>query len=750
MHHFLLILTVLITALRAQQPSIEVQLQSSFLLVGEEVALTVTVRNLSVSSWPTSPVVSPLSLRQGQYSNMIINGRVSKSFTYALSGLREGIYEIPPFRIGNISSNILSINILAKDKLEKGSFTINGETHPYYSATLVGNERPYLGQTQPVEAKLYLPRNFRVESLSFADFSKGEFVAWRFDADQNSAGAIRIEGTLFSSFTYRSSITPITEGMQPFGPGKALPVIITQVPRRGGFSWIRHQPEVTFPTITLDVQELPKPSPSRFGGAVGSFSISAKTTGTEVTVGDPVTVEITVTGTGNLDQLSAPKIIDDEENFKSFDATKKPQGQERRSSTGSVEFSQIIRPKTTTPTIPSYELSFFDPISENYRSTLSAPIPITVQSGTAIASVSKPRFDSQFLTPSNFIIPAVAESPARFPSWLWQIIPATLTTFFIARIILRRLQKKNKKTAAQKKFSAELADTLSVRERPELYRRASRLIENWSPSPLDSNLQKIMSTRDEICFSPAAKNDEVLPKERTALKAILSHIAPLILICLIGTPLNSHAEDWRNTVEEKPTPEAFHNLAVIEQEDGNTSAAALYLYRYQAYTGAKESINKLLSKTGGYRLREPSQMEHLAILPYHFYQNAGIATLWSSLLIILVFFSRQKNWLIALIPIAIISGSLWGVGSQYYPSEISYKPLIELSVLMETSELLSAPFKSASQKGEIPATSVAYVHATRGNWVNVEFPGGLRGWVPRQTMAPIQGRSLWNPPSQKD
>lgn len=749
MPRFLLVITFLTSALCAQQPSIEVQLQSSFLVEREETLLSVTVRNLAVNSWPESPVVSPLSLRQQDYSNMIINGQVSKSFSYALSGLRPGVFQIPPFRIGNITSNSLSVTILDKNNLKKGSFAIDGKTYPLYSATLIQNDRPYLGQTQPIEAKIYLPREFRVERLLFADFQKGNFVAWRFDPAGNSFGAIRLDGQIFSSFAYRSSITPLEEGPQEFGPGKVSPLLNYRVARRGGFYWARSQVEFNFPGLSLDVRPLPKPAPTGFSGAVGNFSLTSKTAATEVTVGDSLTVEIAIAGTGNLDQLSAPQLIDNEEVFKEFDTSKKPQGSDRRSSSGTVEFSQLIRPQKVTSTVPAYELQFFDPILEQYQTALSKPIPLTVKPGAAPPSESTgPLADSPlFLTPGSFVIPAQTKSP---PVWLWQIIPALIALYLISQKLFPKFRKKQKQSLIQKEFNADLGAALEASDRPELYRRAARLIERWPANADDPEIERIIATRDEICFSPASECEPTLPKERSALQDLLQRLAPVVLLSALLIPTDSHAEDWKSVIEETPTPEAFHNLALIEKAAGNPAVAALYLYRYQAYSGDPEPLSGLLSQTGGYRLREPIDMEYLAVLPRSFYNQVGIAALWAVGISILLVINRKKVWLGLLVPIMILAGILWGLAWRSYPDDISFKPLTELSVLMESTKLLDAPYEGAPSKAEIPATSPGFIRGTNGTWANVEFPGGSIGWVPRQVMAPIQGRNLWNPPSQKD
>lgn len=732
-------------------PSIEVQVQSSFLVAQEETTLSVTFRNLPGAGWPESPVTSPLSLRQLRQTNRIFNRQASTIFTYAISGLRAGSYQVPPFRVGNVTSNTIQLTILPKERLTQNFIEVNGKRQAYYTATLVGNPRPYLGETQEIEAKIYIPESFRLEQMRFADFEKGDFVAWRFDPASNSSGQIRIAGVIHHSYAYRSSITALKEGLNSFGPGKCQPLINYRISRGGRLYWQRAQTEIVFPAIDLDIKTLPEPSPPGFAGAVGNFMLNSTSQATDVTVGDSVTVELAVTGTGNLDQLAAPKLLDDKGFFKEFDTAKKPQGNERRSSTGSVEFSQVIRPKKVTDRIPPYELVFFDPILTRYRTVTSPPIALTIKpsSSSNVATSSDSPNGPAFITPSSFVIPAQSKS---LPIWLWQIIPALLALYFIQSCLFPKIKKQREETLIQKEFNADLKQVTEAQDRPEFFRRAAKLIDQWPANSDDPELQKIIKTRDEICFSPEESPSPLLPKERTAIRDLLQRLSPVVIFLLSLFPSETKAQDWKTVVIEQPTPEAFHNLGLVEKEAGNLNAAALYLYRHQAYRGGNdEELNLLLSQTGGYRLTKAFGMEQITLLPRSFYEQAGIVAAWACALMILALIARKKRWLWAFAPFAIFGATLWGIAWKHYPSDISFKPLTELSILMETTPLSNAPYDETEDGREIPITSVCYIHGIAGGWANVEFPGGARGWIPRQLMAPIQGRNVWIPPfGQKD
>jgi len=63
--------------------------------------------------------------------------------------------------------------------------------------------------------------------------------------------------------------------------------------------------------LTLDVQPLPAGAPASFQGAVGQYWMEAGVDKTETVVGDAVTSGVTITGTGNIEQVADPAWPDD-------------------------------------------------------------------------------------------------------------------------------------------------------------------------------------------------------------------------------------------------------------------------------------------------------------------------------------------------------------------------------------------------------------------------------------------------------
>ncbi|MGJ8695144.1 MAG: hypothetical protein ACSHYF_02420 [Verrucomicrobiaceae bacterium] len=745
----LLLLFILIPVLNAQgPPSIEVQLQSAFLVEREEAILTLTVRNLNMPGWPASPVVSPLSLRQLQHRNMLINGRVSEAFSYAISSMKAGVYTVPPFRVGNVVSKPLTLHVFKESDLSRHQLSHNGQEFTYLSGLFVTNRTPYVGETQQIEAKLYLPTRIRVEQPQYADFEKKNLVAWRFDPTEGN-GAFRLDGETYQTYSYQSTLTPLEPGPTTFGPGSVSPLLNFRLNTRRGFVWQRAQMTCSFPSLSLDVKSLPLPQPADFSGAVGTFNLTAQPLGLEIAVGDPLTIELTVSGTGNLDQLGAPKLIDRTGAFKQFDVAKKPQGRERTSTTGEVEFSQVIRPNQVIDTIPPYHLHFFDPILKEYRLASTPPIPITVTPGTPSTAPSLPASPDapKFLPPGSSLIPA---NPKVWPPWLWQILPALLALFLLLKKFRPRIAQKKQLTQRQKEFEKDLGHIADATTRVEFYRRAALLIEEDGPDQCPDDLNKIIKTRDEICFRPDASDAPLLPKERTAILDLLRTLAPLIILAfLILAPAATGQEpDWSSLAKDNPTPEAFHNLALQEEMSGRLPTAALYFYRYQAYGGDDAGLERILGQTRGIKRPKPQGMEHLSVLPKPFFQQAGAAALWGLALTLLVIVLHVKRWLPFLIPLTLIASVIWWIGFRYYPDNVGFLPLTQLSVVMVDTKASSSPYQDADGI-EIPATSIGHVTGTSGKWSHLKFPNGIKGWVPSDQVAPIRGVALWNPPTSQ-
>jgi tetratricopeptide (TPR) repeat protein len=129
--------------------------------------------------------------------------------------------------------------------------------------------------------------------------------------------------------------------------------------------------------VPLIVLPLPTAGrPPSFGGAVGSFSLAATASPLEVRAGDPVTLSLTLRGTGNLAHAQAPALA-------GSDALKVyPPSATAESERGAAiekRFEQVVIPQTAGDTaLPPLVFSFFDPRSATYRTATTPPIPLHV------------------------------------------------------------------------------------------------------------------------------------------------------------------------------------------------------------------------------------------------------------------------------------------------------------------------------------------------------------------------------------
>ncbi|MFN8283230.1 MAG: BatD family protein [Chitinophagales bacterium] len=139
--------------------------------------------------------------------------------------------------------------------------------------------------------------------------------------------------------------------------------------------------------ITLDIKPLPeKNKPSTFSGAVGKFSFSAQYDKTKCKVGEPISLKVTYTGTGNLKLITAPKLVFPEE-FEAYEPKIKDDYKNNGSVVqGSKTFEYIIVPQDGGKfKLPKYEFAYFDVDKADYVKFTLPETEITVEGKAAIS-----------------------------------------------------------------------------------------------------------------------------------------------------------------------------------------------------------------------------------------------------------------------------------------------------------------------------------------------------------------------------
>ena len=126
-------------------------------------------------------------------------------------------------------------------------------------------------------------------------------------------------------------MTAIRTGELTLGPFTANVVVRAAVADQGGDPFFRQffnqgeQRQISLASEPVTVESLPLPDenkPANFTGAVGDFTMTATAGPTNLTVGDPITVRVQISGRGALDAVTLPA-QDAWQDFKTYPPTTK-------------------------------------------------------------------------------------------------------------------------------------------------------------------------------------------------------------------------------------------------------------------------------------------------------------------------------------------------------------------------------------------------------------------------------------------
>ncbi len=197
------------------------------------------------------------------------------------------------------------------------------------------------------------------------------------------------------NYTVISLLLPLTvvqSGALTLGPFTASVVVVlpSQNQRRDDpfrqFFNQGEQRQLVLATEQLELQASPLPSenvPPDFNGAIGNYSLAVTAGPTNLTVGDPVTVRVQISGRGALDALTLP-VQDAWRDFKTFPPTATVNQTDQFGFQGSKTFEQIVTPLNAgVRELPPFSFSYFNPDDGAYHTLTQPALPLLVQAAGA-------------------------------------------------------------------------------------------------------------------------------------------------------------------------------------------------------------------------------------------------------------------------------------------------------------------------------------------------------------------------------
>jgi len=388
--------------------------------VGQPVLLNVIIAGDN-SAQVNMPEIDGLSIEpRGHSSNIqFSNGRMTSSITkrYAVIPEKEGEYTIAPITVESKGEKT-TVTPTIKIKVTKGIANANpnspnGAQQPNINLKdlarleVIGlKDHAVIGELMPVEIRAYFKNSQQaaLSNIRSKPSLEGSSFTLKMQEKDPRQGYIKLKGESYFVVIFKAAISPIKPGTFkiPFSMDAtmklAAPSTRARQQRPSGFNdplfddffnrrqLIRKDITLTSDPFAITVTPAPtKEQPNGFDGAIGQFTISASAPTDPIRAGDPITLTVRVSGTGNLSRLKMPNMANNS-GWKTYPAKNHLEDENSLGTTGTKVFEQTIVPRNPSVTeIPALHLVYFDPEKESYQTTSTVAIPIKVLPGTNLA-----------------------------------------------------------------------------------------------------------------------------------------------------------------------------------------------------------------------------------------------------------------------------------------------------------------------------------------------------------------------------
>ncbi|MBN2290439.1 MAG: protein BatD [Candidatus Glassbacteria bacterium] len=450
------------SATPAQDVKVELSLSLNRVSVNDRVQMTVTVSG-TLRSVP-EPQIQNLdgftivgSSRSSQFS--FVNGRISASNTtvYTLLPSGEGTFTIGPATVEiqgkTFSSSRATVEVAPAagqppqapqpggtpapgtapapqpQAAQPGGASSTPDGNIFIRGT-VDKQEVYLGE-QVIYTFGFYNRVNLMENPNYTPASFNGF--WVEELDQSARRLQRnVGGRAYMVQELRYALFPTIGGEAAISPAR-LTISLSNV-----WDFFNRGRSYNLQTSELKIKVKPLPEtgkPKIFSGAVGQFRISTRLDKKEVKQGEAITLEVVVSGSGNLKTVAEP-VLPEMDDFDIYGSKSEEKIERSDAGIGGRKvFSYVIVPrKAGEIRWPGIPLAYFDPGAGKYVTVKGSEISFTVLPGKQEEEAPPYRFLANQVLSLGEDIRYIKESPAAlrpepaalFESrlfWLLHLVP---------------------------------------------------------------------------------------------------------------------------------------------------------------------------------------------------------------------------------------------------------------------------------------------------------------------------------------
>ena len=263
----------------------------------------------------------------------------------------------------------------------------------------------YVGESVPVDIEVGVRPGIVTSLNGLPTLNGGEFTLNNLSRQPERRDKV-IDGSPFLVMTWHSVLAAVKPGDFSLSVDTPLTVKInTRSPEDMAFAaWLGGPflqsmyngiapKEVTITSPSSELKVLPLPTegrPKDFSGAVGDFQVSSDVSPVRAAEGDPITLRLHVSGTGNFDRVD-PSMFDHLDHWKTYPAKSSFTQGDAVGYKGEKVFEQpLIAAQPGEQSIPGLELSYFNPATRHYERARTPPIKVMIATSLADSSLSAP------------------------------------------------------------------------------------------------------------------------------------------------------------------------------------------------------------------------------------------------------------------------------------------------------------------------------------------------------------------------
>jgi hypothetical protein len=411
-----IILICLIISLQGAAPALGLSISSSVdknqVALGDPITLSVLISGEGGSTPdPVMPDLSDFDVYSSGKNTSITfeNGKFASTLemSYVLVPKKIGSLTIGPVTVKQKNqtarSNPIQIEVTKPGQIGSGTpsqrktqrTTTPNRTENFFIEQTVDKRRPYVGEQVTLTFRFYQAENlWEQPSLAWPEFN-GFTIE---DLPPNNRYIKIINNKRYQVTEIKRAIFPITSGEFVIdSPRLTIREDIFDsfrdpfnMFRRGRRAARSGGPQVlTTDPIKLTVRQLPsRGKPADFSGAVGQYNIKVSVDKDSVGVDEPITMKVTLSGTGNIKSLPAIA-IPEMQDFRVYESGKTESiSNSGGTVSGSKTFEQAVIPVTSGNfQIPSIEFSFFNPARGQYQTVSTKPVDI-LASGEVLVDIA--------------------------------------------------------------------------------------------------------------------------------------------------------------------------------------------------------------------------------------------------------------------------------------------------------------------------------------------------------------------------